>query len=227
MSVSLYSDMFGISREKRLQSIRFIGPVGGEYSLARRPGTDPARPKTLACRLQSISPQQLVITAPVKGQVGELVSVKLDDFDIIDGKISHLVDDGFAIEIFADEDEQRAIALKIDWIKKHRFQSAKDKRAQKRFVPQDPRSVITLPGGKTETCLVMNISQSGLALSADVTPRNGTRVGVGKVIGTVVRPLDVGFAVKFDEPMEMAELTKVFGPPPDYTGKQPAAKDAV
>ena len=46
-------------------------------------------------------------------------------------------------------------------------------------------------------CFVIDISTSGVAVSADVQPEIGTPLAVGSLVGRVVRHLDDGFAVQF------------------------------
>ena len=51
--------------------------------------------------------------------------------------------------------------------------------------------------GTTTECVVMDVSASGIAVSADLIPDIGTPVAVGKVVGRVVRHFNDGFAVQF------------------------------
>jgi hypothetical protein len=46
-------------------------------------------------------------------------------------------------------------------------------------------------------CFIIDISTSGVAVSANVQPEIGTPLAVGTLVGRVVRHLDDGFAVRF------------------------------
>jgi hypothetical protein len=56
-----------------------------------------------------------------------------------------------------------------------------------------------LPDGSIENCLVLNLSVSGVAISADTVPAVGTVLAVGTIVGRVVRYFEGGFAVQFVE----------------------------
>lgn len=64
-------------------------------------------------------------------------------------------------------------------------------------MPRDPRSTILFADGTRLPCLIIDMSRSGAALSADVQPDLGTPLAVGRVVARVVRWLEVGFAVQF------------------------------
>jgi hypothetical protein len=101
--------------------------------------------------------------------------------------------------IRASEEERSKLLTKIEWLAKHKDDQLPDKRANQRFAPADPYSRLLLPDGTVLTCVVMDLSISGAALSAEIVPELGTVVAVGSVIGRVVRHLDGGFSVKFVE----------------------------
>ena len=56
--------------------------------------------------------------------------------------------------------------------------------------------------------MLIDVSRSGAAVSADVPPVLGMKVMVGTVPGNVVRLLDVGFAVQFDEALATEVIEK-------------------
>ncbi len=56
-----------------------------------------------------------------------------------------------------------------------------------------------LADGTVLGCFVIDMSVSGVAVSADVSVRLGDVLAVGKVIGRVVRLFPEGFALRFIE----------------------------
>ena len=56
-----------------------------------------------------------------------------------------------------------------------------------------------LADGHVETCLVLDVSVSGTAISADTIPAIGTVLAVGTITSRVVRHFEEGFAVQFVE----------------------------
>jgi hypothetical protein len=101
------------------------------------------------------------------------------------------------MDIAASQEERARLGAKIDWIKKKFHNAAPDKREHKRMLPRNPRSGLILPSGAKMDCFIIDMSRSGVAISADLNPEIGTPLAIGGVIGRVVRHLDVGFAVKF------------------------------
>jgi hypothetical protein len=61
----------------------------------------------------------------------------------------------------------------------------------------NPHSRVILPDGSSETCAVLNISNSGAAISSETAPYIGAILLVGKAVSCVVRHSDGGFAVRF------------------------------
>ncbi len=55
-------------------------------------------------------------------------------------------------------------------------------------------------------CFIIDMSPSGVAVSADYTPTIGQPLAIGRAVGRVARHLEVGFAVKFITPLQPDEL---------------------
>jgi len=87
--------------------------------------------------------------------------------------------------------------LRIDWLKRKWLQSLPERRGAKRWLPRDPRSTLVLGANRTLDCFVIDVSCSGVAVSADLLPPVGMPLAVGMVPGRVVRRLEFGFAVQF------------------------------
>lgn len=74
-----------------------------------------------------------------------------------------------------------------------------DMRTHKRIVPEASHSTLIFPDGSMLGCFVIDLSASGVAVSADIVAEIGTVLAVGKVTGTVVRHFTEGFAVQFKQ----------------------------
>lgn len=188
-----------------LADIRFIGAVMGRYTLesrARLPGL-----QIFAARLQSISPTLMVASVPVKGKVGEMVTAHYVPFGNVRGRVARHIDGGFVVDIDADENVRHRLATRIEWFKKRVFSGVTDKREHPRFMPREPKTTVVLHNGAILPSLVMDLSCSGAAVSADYEPQLGEPLAIGKVVARVVRRLEVGFAVQFVQPVarEMVE----------------------
>lgn len=193
--------------------VRFIGAVAGRYALAdRRDGPD-GKVAVYACRLCSISTRQSVIVGPVVGQEGETVAAHFDDFGMFRGKIGRRLKSGFVLELSLSDAERNKLGGKIVWQKKRVHEQVPDRREHKRIPPRDPRTVLTLADGTQMPCFVIDVSQSGIAISADTWPELGTPMAVGKLVGRVVRYLDVGFALQFIQVQPFDQLEVLMAPP--------------
>ena len=166
--------------------------------------------KQFACRVISISLHAVALVVPVRGSVGEWVSADIEHFGRLDGEIGRLLDHrGFVIHIVATAEERRRFATKIEWYDKYRNLEVADLRAHPRSVVESPFSTLLLSDGAVMSCLVIDFSASGAAISADIVPEIGTVLAVGKVIGRVNRHFPEGFAVDFVFEQELKNVEKL------------------
>ena len=177
--------------------VRFIGAVAGRYALVDRKQGGIKKAPVYACRLCSVSTRVAVVVGPVVGKEGELVTAHFDAFGILRGRISRQLPSGFVLELTLNSDGRDKLGRKIVWHRKRIYEQVEDRREHKRIQLRDPRTVITLGDGSQIPCFVIDVSQSGIALSAQTQPPIGTPLAVGKLVGRVVRYLEIGFAVKF------------------------------
>lgn len=187
----------GYRPPKTASDIRVVQSFSGCYSLAEHRDETTGRRRILACRAQSVSTTTLVLEAPVRGDHGEEIIVKLDDLGILHGRVERHTPDGFAVTIEASDNERQRLAAKLGWMKQRRFQNLRDNRETKRRLPRNPRSSLVLLDGRRLDASIIDMSRSGVALSAELRPSLGTPVAVGKLLGRVVRHLETGFAVQF------------------------------
>jgi hypothetical protein len=66
--------------------------------------------------------------------------------------------------------------------------------------------LVLLADGSVLNCFVIDMSISGAAVSAEVTPPIGTPLAVGRIVGKVVRHFSEGFAIKFVEQQSAGAL---------------------
>ncbi len=212
MSSALFGDDLPSRSQFEWHDVRFIGAAGGRYVLPeRREGTE--KLPAYACRLCSISTRLAVVIGPVVGKINELVTANFDTFGMLRGRISRRLPSGFVMDLILTDAERDKLGAKIIWQRKHVYEQVPDKREHKRILPRDPRTVLTLADGTCIPCFVIDISQSGVAVSANIWPEIGTPMAVGKLVGRVVRNLDVGFALQFIQLQEFEELETLMAPP--------------
>ncbi|MEA2929377.1 MAG: hypothetical protein QOG38_1805 [Hyphomicrobiales bacterium] len=184
----------------------------GRYSLASRFDATGAR-REFACRTSRISPFQMLVAAPVTGPEGERVIAHFGEFGKLDGLISDVVDGGFLVDLVISQGEREKLTNKLEWLdKRTRDPSVVDVRKQQRIVPKNPHTTLLFADETALTCFVIDVSPSGVAISADVEPDIGTRLAVGRTVGSVVRRFDEGFAVRFDQLQDPSQLELLVRP---------------
>jgi hypothetical protein len=178
--------------------------------------------RTFACRTTRISPFRMMVAVPVIGKVGDRVTPHFRDFGKLDGLISDTTDGGFLLELELTKPTREEFASKLSWlVAKQKNPSIGAKRKQPRFIPECPHSALTLADGTIRGCLVIDMSVSGIAVSADVQPQIGTPVAVGACVGRVVRLLPDGFAVKFVQMQNRDNLDQLIARAPQTSAGMP------
>ena len=163
-------------------------------------------PRLFSCRAVNISAHEIAVVAPVTAKVGVRATANIEQLGRVRGPIVRVFDLGFALGVEATNQEREMLATRIDWIIGNKDFAVSDNRTHARFIPRRPLSLLTLADGSVIPCFVVDISSSGAAISADILPRIGTPLAVGKVVGRVVRNIAGGFAVKFIEAQDRQEV---------------------
>ncbi|MEP3503428.1 PilZ domain-containing protein [Roseibium sp.] len=149
------------------------------------------------CQVVDMSPGGLAMITPVSGQVGERVVAYLDHLSCVEGKISRLIDGGFAIELRNTPRKRDKIANILTWLANRDELNLPEDRRHDRFVPKNPITKIVLPDGSEHVCRIVDVSLSGAALATDVVPEMGDSIALGKMRARVVRQIEGGIAVEF------------------------------
>lgn len=194
--------------------------ITARYNIGNKRDPGETERRFFMCRVDAIDVQQMVLVAPVIGEVGERIIVQSDDLGELTGPLVEVADRGFRLDIEATDEERDKLARKLRWLEKHHVGEAQNRRKHKRVVPREPLSTLVLADGSTPTCFIIDMSSTGVAVSADISPAIGMPLGIGKVIGRVVRHLPNGFAVRFVRKWDMQVLEQFLIKPPS---RQPAA----
>jgi hypothetical protein len=179
--------------------------LGGRYSLANLRDQLGNR-REFACRTSIISPYKMLVDVPVTGSIGERVISYFGEFGKLDGWIAESVKGGFLFELSVTRAMREQLASKMSWLDKQQKEAVVDARTQERIVPERAHSELVFADGTTETCLVIDMSASGVAVSSETRPEIGTPLAVGRVVGRVVRQFREGFAVQFIELQKREQL---------------------
>jgi hypothetical protein len=151
------------------------------------------------CQVIDMSPGGMAVVAPVVGQPGERVIAYVDHLGRLEGKVARLIDNGFAMTISATLRKRDKLAAQLTWLANRQILNLPEDRRHGRFVPKNPMARLILSNGNDIGCRIIDLSQSGAAVSLapDLRPSVGAMVTLGKAQGRVVRHIEDGFAVEF------------------------------
>ena len=178
------------STEERRRFQRVKVQLLGRYMLADR--------REFPCQVINMSPGGLALLAPGIGNLGERVVAYLDHIGRVEGKITRLLDNGFAMTVGATPRKRDKLAAQLTWLANRQILNLPEDRRHDRIVPRNPMSVLKMDeDGRQMPCRIMDLSLSGAALATEIRPAVGTAVTLGRVQARVVRHLEEGFAVEF------------------------------
>ncbi|MET0709944.1 MAG: PilZ domain-containing protein, partial [Tardiphaga sp.] len=149
------------------------------------------------CQVVNMSPGGLAMYAPGIGTVGERVIAYLDHIGRVEGRITRLIDNGFAMTVSATPRKRDKLAAQLTWLANRQILNLPEDRRHDRIVPRNPIALLTLEDGIQMTCRIVDLSLSGAAISAEKRPPLDSMVSLGLVQSRVVRYLEDGFALEF------------------------------
>jgi hypothetical protein len=149
------------------------------------------------CQAINMSPGGLALLAPGIGNVGDRVIAYLDHVGRIEGKITRIIDNGFAMSVAATPRKRDKLAAQLTWLANRDILNLPEDRRHDRIIPRNPISILTREDGSKMTCRIIDMSRSGAAIAAEQRPLLKSLVSLGRVQARVVRYLEDGFALEF------------------------------
>jgi hypothetical protein len=149
------------------------------------------------CQVINMSPGGLALLAPGIGNVGDRVIAYLDHIGRVEGKITRIIDNGFAMTVAATARKRDKLAAQLTWLANRDILNLPEDRRHDRVVPRNPIAIVTLEDGTRMTCRIIDLSLSGAAVAAEHRPPLQSLVLLGRVQARVVRNLEEGFAMEF------------------------------
>ncbi len=149
------------------------------------------------CQVINMSPGGLAMLAPGIGNIGDRIIAYLDHIGRIEGKITRIIDSGFAMNVSATPRKRDKLASQLTWLANRDILNLPEDRRHDRIVPRNPIAILTLEDGTRMTCRIIDLSMSGAAVSAEKCPPLHSRVALGNVLARVIRNLEGGFALEF------------------------------
>src|ERR671931_149738 len=186
------------SAEERRRFQRVKVHLLGRYMLPDR--------REYPCQVINMSPGGLALLAQGIGAVGDRVIAYLDHIGRVEGKITRIIDNGFAMTVSATARKRDKLAAQLTWLASRGILNLPEDRRHDRIVPRNPIAVLTTEDGQRMSCRIIDLSLSGAAVSAAKPPGLKSMVRLGCVPARVVRFLEDGFALEFTHPQDAETL---------------------
>lgn len=190
----------------RRAEIRFDGSIPATFSHTPRTG---GGARAVGCTVVSLSASAIVIATPVQASVGEQIWVELEGFGVIRCEIEEVRPDSIFCHNLIKEDARRRLAIWVSWLRRRGGRVAGDQREFMRLRPRDSRTTMTFADGSAADVLLSDVSRSGAAVASTRVVSVGDAVQIGRVPAHVVRAVDGGFAVAFDQVLEAADADRL------------------
>jgi hypothetical protein len=165
------------------------------------------------CQVVDMSPGNALLRADRVGELGEKVIAYIDHIGRIEGVVTRIAQDGFAMTIIASERKKDKLAAQLTWLaNKHELDLPEDRRHE-RVSLRNPISVLQLSDGRQYQCRIVDLSLSGAAVEIDVRPALGTLITLGTMRGRIVRHFEDGVAIEFAAVQRPDTLAAEFSEP--------------
>jgi hypothetical protein len=164
---------------------------------------------SLDCRVVNMSPNAIAVASGIKVSVGERATLRVEQFEDFRGMVSRLLNGGFVLQVNQSAAASEALALRISGFDKIKNHDVPERRRARRVIPRSRDSQLLWADGRTEGCVILDISATGAAVSAQTIPEIGAVLALGRLVGRVVRLFDGGFAIRFSEEVQRGVARKL------------------
>lgn len=163
------------------------------------------------CKLCDISVGGASIFSPVEVVMGEKIIAYLDQLGRIEGNVTRVFEDGFAMDIKSTRHRKEKMAAQLTWLVSRRDLKIADERRHERMAPKNDIGQLKLDDGIVIQCRLLDVSLSGASIETTARPAIGRDVQLGKLKARVMRHHDTGIGVEFIDIQNPAALRKYFG----------------
>jgi hypothetical protein len=177
------------SRVERRQFQRVRVKIYGRFMLEDR--------TEYPCQVTDMSPGNVSLHADEIASLGEKVIAYIDHIGRVEGVVTRILGNGFAMTIVASDRKKDKLAAQLTWLaNKHELALPEDRRHE-RVTPRNSLSTLQMQDGRRYPCRIIDLSLSGAAIELEVKPAIGVQVILGTMRGQVVRHFEDGIAIEF------------------------------
>jgi hypothetical protein len=150
------------------------------------------------CQTVNASPGGVAFEAAVRPRIGERVIAYLTQIGRVEGRVARQLEYGFAIQMKLPLLKREKLADQLTWLANRQALGMPEDRRHERIQPRNNRTTLKMPNGREYLVKLLDVSISGAALTAEVSPAIGSPVVIGDTPAHVVRHLMGGIAVEFN-----------------------------
>jgi hypothetical protein len=164
--------------------------------------------KEFPCITIDMSLGGIAFSADERVDLFERIVAYLSHIGRVEGRVVREFQGGFAIAMKLPALKRDKLADQLTWLANRHELGMPEDRRHDRIRPRRTRTTLILPTGREVIASIVDVSQSGVALSlaSPVAPPVGTPVTVGTTKGRVVRVFAQGLAVEFARVIPPAEF---------------------
>lgn len=149
------------------------------------------------CQSVDMSVGGLMLTAPMRGRVGDRIIAYMEQIGRVEGVIVRQTQDGFAMTMEATPRKREKLAAQLTWLANRSALGLPEDRRHDRVTPKQTRLMLTTGDGKHAAVKLLDMSLSGAAFQADIQLMITDPVTIGRTPARVVRKFEGGYAVEF------------------------------
>ncbi len=151
------------------------------------------------CDIIDISPGGIRIASEYPVRNGHHIILMSSTLGRLEGYITRVLEDGFAMSILATSRKQDRLADQITWLLNKKRLDLHEERRGKRTIKK-ARVYIRTQDGLRFCAHSRDLSLSGMSVETHERLKIGERLQIGNLTGTVTRRHDKGFCIRFDVP---------------------------
>lgn len=159
----------------------------------------------LDCEVLDMRPGELTVRVPGRTRAGDRILLSLPALGLVEGHVLRGTGDIYVVALASGRMLQAArIEGYLEAVSRAPFADSREQRRHKRYVPLQRLVQIEAGHERSHIARIIDVSQSGVAVTCMATIYPEARVRVGSTKGKVVRVLEGGYAIAFDEALDDA-----------------------
>lgn len=163
------------------------------------------------CRVTDVSPGGIRLVAEMPPSPGQRVILYLDEIGRIEGVARRINGSSFAMTITASSSSREELTARLIWLVNRGELALDDDRGDRRIALRNRQGELRLADGRTLPVQILDLSCTGAAVRLGARIALGTRVVLDGRAAMVVRNLDCGHGLAFEQTLSCEEMNALAG----------------